>query len=258
MNHMLSVHGIESTAMGSVLLTLDRGNTTLDAMWHGVSPARRRLDPEDGAAVQAFLAHCLPDQVVGLTVVAGGLDRIEDLLAAKGSRMLRAGRDLPCPLILAYSRPEDLGVDRWVGALAAWRLFGASLVVDCGTAVTLNLVDGEGVFRGGAIAPGAKAMVRGLAAAAPGLPLAALEPEFNLPATDTVESVGGGVQVGFRAMVDGLIDAVLPAANPATTIVVTGGWASLYLRGTRRSCRLVPDLIHQGLRCLVEPHVSNS
>src|SRR5690606_11778764 len=122
--------------------------------------------PETVLAEVATLAG-VPVRAVASTVVAGGLTALEAVLADAGVRLEVAGRDLPCPLPLAYADPNELGTDRWLAALAAFAAHGAAVVVQCGTAITADAVDASGRFLGGAIAPGLRAMAAGLAAAAP-------------------------------------------------------------------------------------------
>ena len=245
-------------SVASGLLTLDRGNTTLDGMWHGESPWRQRVDPSDRAAVERLLmAHDL-DTVAALTVVASGLVEVEQLLAGR-AQLLVAGRDLLCPLPVAYPDPEALGVDRWVGAFAAHRLYGAAVVVDCGTAVTVNLVDGDGTFLGGAIAPGPGSLAGILATVTPALPTVDLAADLTLPALDPAAAVAAGVQLGFCGAVDRLRDELVAASNlDRPTVVVTGGHAEVYLRHGHANAHHHPDLLHRGLRWLVETNDSNS
>mgnify|MGYP000981636250 FL=1 len=73
------------------------------------------------------------------------------------------GRELHTGLALKVKRPRQVGADRLAGALAAHRRFGAAMVVDFGTAVTVNSVTAKGEFLGGAIAPGAALIGRALA-----------------------------------------------------------------------------------------------
>jgi pantothenate kinase type III len=81
-----------------------------------------------------------------------GSTRFATLLVPARIPLLQAGIDLPCPLPLAYETPHTLGADRWVTALAAHRRHGRAVVVDCGSATTVNLVEADGTFHGGAIA----------------------------------------------------------------------------------------------------------
>ena len=153
-----------------VVLTIDRGNSTLDCQRiEGGATTRRRLSPDDAAGLEALLDPP-PAAAVACTVIPDGLRCASAVLAEHDVRLMVAGLDLPCPLDLRYPNPETLGPDRWLAAWAAYREFGASVVVDCGTAVTVDIVTGTGVFLGGAIAPGAATLARGLSDAVPSLP----------------------------------------------------------------------------------------
>jgi type III pantothenate kinase len=242
-----------------LLLTVDRGNTTLDCcLWGGSLERRQRLDPET-PGIEAFVAGRLPDLAGGLSVVPDGLGPVADGLRRLGVELLVAGVDLPCPLDLAYPEPATLGVDRWVAALAARRLFGTAVVVDCGTAVTVDLVTAEGRFLGGAIAPGLAALARGLAAGAPALPVWDRRPPAVLPPVDSADAVRAGVTLGFAALCDGLVERLRAAAGrPDAVAVVTGGDAEALLEHARSRFRHVPDLVHEGLRCLLSARLSSS
>ena len=188
---------------------------------------------------------------MAVSVVPDGLLALTAASAARGIPLQVAGRELPCPLRLEYDTPRTLGADRWVGALAAFRRYGRSIVVDCGTATTVNLVDGDGVFRGGSIAPGLGALVTGLAVAAPALPIPRLDAEPAVPPRNTQSAIDTGVLLGYCGLVERLVSATLRAARGPAQVVLTGGHAARLLRHTNLHPVHVPDLVHQGLRALV-------
>ena len=239
-------------ASGSWLLTLDRGNSTLDCMLRGADAEdRASLAPESRAELREFLAGRLPGSAVGCSAVQGGLDAVAGHLADLGVEMQLAGRDLPCPLQLRYSTPETLGTDRWVAALAAHRQWGAACVVDLGTATTVDLVDRNGVYRGGAIAPGYSALVAALAAQAPALPAPPHDTGFGTPPESSIEAVAMGVQIGFCGMVERLVSDMIEGQPEPPPVLLTGGAAPHYLRHGRLTAVHVPDLVHRGLGLLV-------
>ncbi len=239
-------------ASGSWLLTLDRGNSTLDCMLRGPDTEHRaNLTPESRKELREFLAGHLPCSAVGCSAVLGGLDAVARNLADLGVEMQLAGRDLPCPLQLRYSTPETLGTDRWVAALAAYRQWGAACVVDLGTATTVDLVDGNGVYRGGAIAPGFSALVTALAAQAPALPATPPNTGFGTPPESSNEAVAMGVQIGFCGMVERLVADMIEGEPGPLPVLLTGGAAPHYLRHGRLNPVHVPDLVHRGLGLLV-------
>ncbi|MBL0922338.1 MAG: type III pantothenate kinase, partial [Phycisphaerales bacterium] len=92
-------------------------------------------------------------------------DRLEGALDDTEPETYRIGRDIGVPMLHALdaSGAKTVGQDRLLAALAAFEgVKQACVVVDAGTAVTVDFVDGEGVFQGGAIAPGASLMLRSL------------------------------------------------------------------------------------------------
>jgi type III pantothenate kinase len=228
-----------------VLLTLDRGNTTLDAMLHGPLPRRQRLPPD--ASVLGFCGADRPTRCVGVSVVPGGLDGAGAQLLAAGLSLELACRDLPCPLPLDYETPATLGADRWLGALAAHRRFGRAVVVDCGSATTVNLVEQDGTFRGGPIAPGLRAIVQGMAAVTPHLPPAQPREAVPWPPRSSAAAVHTGALLAFCGAVERLVAEALRSARGPATVVLTGGHADDYRSAGRLQPEYVPDLVHQGL-----------
>jgi len=237
---------------------MDRGNTALDCLLTGPGLQRRQRISVSSPGLQEFLAGQRPQLALGLSVVAGGLDLAVGLLQDLGCSLQHAGTDLPCPLDLDYPL-EQLGVDRWVAALAAQRRFGDALVVDCGSALTLDLVSAAGRFHGGMIAAGADALRLGLAAVAPALP----DPQAGnlpaLPVDNSCDSVSAGVNYGFLCLVDGLVDRLLASSVlESPTLVLTGGDADIVIAHSRHRFAHLPELIHEGLRCLLNSNRSRS
>lgn len=192
-----------------------------------------------------------PAVAVACTVIPDGLRCASAVLAEHDVRLIVAGLDLPCPLDLRYPNPETLGPDRWLAAWAAYREFGASVVVDCGTAVTVDIVTGTGVFLGGAIAPGAATLARGLSDAVPSLPTPdPARPVSGVPVT-SVDAVGAGVRLGFCGAVERLVlDLEQAGGVEGAARVLTGGEAEVYLSYGRLAFVHVPDLVHRGLAAL--------
>jgi type III pantothenate kinase len=245
----------------AVWLTVDRGHTTLDCMLHRGETAllRARLDPQDAPGIERFVARETVVGIAAASVVPDGLDQVQRWARQRDLPFLLAGRELPCPLAIDYEDPRALGVDRWVGAYAAHRMFGDAVVADCGTAVTINAVTREGRFVGGAIGPGLQALLAGMQARTPRLPIADVRAgRPRLPAPTTEEAVNAGVAFGFCGLVERLVGEVAAAAGlqPATR-VATGGDADVLLRAAQSRFEPVPDLVHRGLRWLLQRHGSS-
>ncbi len=233
-----------------MLLTIDRGNTTLDVMLHGPRSRRARLSPTE--PLDAFLGGESVRGAVAVTVVPGGLDEPLARLRALGVPTAIAGVDLPCPLRLDYATPKTLGPDRWLSALAAHRRHGRCVVVDCGSATTVNLVEEDGTFCGGAIAPGLRAIVEGMASVTPRLPRAEPQLAVEMPPRSSADAVNTGALLAFCGAVERLVADTLQCARGPCTVALTGGHAEDYLRRGRLRPNWEPDLVHAGLRALAE------
>jgi len=241
------------------LLTVDCGNSTIDCLRHD-DGSRLSFDSggPDRAPLVAFLLRPGLARCVGCSVVRDRIAEVETTLAAVGVPLRLAGRDFGCPLALDYETPHTLGADRWIGAFAAFRQFGRAVVVDCGTATTVNLVEADGTFRGGPIAPGLRAYVTGMQAVTPELLAPRLDGVAALPARSTQTAVDAGVLLGYAGMVEQLVAAQLGVARGPAQVVITGGNAARLGAHTRLRAEYVPDLIHRGLRALAEPPTCSS
>jgi type III pantothenate kinase len=149
---------------------------------------------------------------------------------------------------VAYDRPEDVGADRVVDALAAREAFGAPvIIVDFGTATTLDLVNAEGDYVGGAIMPGLALAAKTLSESA-----ARLVPvEYKAPASvvgkNTDDSIRSGLIYGTAAAVDGMIEKFREEIGERCPVVATGGLAK-YVVGPSEYVEVVdPDLTLKGL-----------
>jgi type III pantothenate kinase len=163
--------------------------------------------------------------------------------------VFRIGEDLPVPIRTALADNASPGQDRLLNALAAFEhLKQACIVVDCGTAVTVDFVDGEGVFQGGAIAPGAHMQLHSLhhgTAALPHVHLAAPDPTpFG---KDTAQAMLNGVFYGIRGMVRLLAERYAEAYEAYPPIIATGGDAPLIFEGDDLIDRIIPDLTLWGI-----------
>jgi len=156
------------------------------------------------------------------------------------------------PVTASY---PGMGVDRWLAIQPVWTTLRAPFcLVDAGTATTVDLVDGQGVHRGGWIMPGMEAAREGLLARAPGLQRARPERSaLPLPARDTAQGIedglllqqAGGVAQAYR------IAAGVPDLGGEPALVMTGGAAGP-LQSLLEGARVEPDLVLRGLAMAVE------
>ena len=176
-------------------------------------------------------------------------------LRGEVEHIAHAGGDLPIPLTTSVARPERVGVDRLLCCLAAFNMAEqACIVVDAGTAITVDFVDGQGVHHGGAIAPGVAAMLQGLGEAAPALPkltapdaLAISTPQAEPWGADTEPAMAVGVRAAAVGLVHALVDRFALAYGAYPRVIATGGDALTLFENDELVEHIVPDLQLAGL-----------
>lgn len=151
----------------------------------------------------------------------------------------------------AYTEPARLGVDRWAAMVAAYRMTGKTVcVVDCGTAITLDVVDATGRHLGGVIAPGLGMMKKGLLGTAN---IAHVDGDFSgLLATNTSDGVSAGCLHAAAGLVDRLVARLALDIQSGLTCLLTGGDAQRLAPCLATSCRVVDDLVLLGIALLAE------
>lgn len=143
-----------------------------------------------------------------------------------GNRPLVVGPGLKTGLPIAYENPREVGADRIVNAIAAIAAFGAPvIVIDFGTATTLDVVDRGGSYLGGAIAPGIETSAEALFRRAARLSAVDLEPPAHVIGRNTRESIQAGLLFGEAARVDGLVRRTVAELGYDCAVVATGGLA---------------------------------
>jgi type III pantothenate kinase len=150
----------------------------------------------------------------------------------------------------AYSQPSKLGVDRWLALIAGYQqVKGAVLVIDVGSALTIDAVDAAGVHLGGYIIPGQQLMANSLLHDTEQVRfesvLEAASPRFGA-------STGGSVYGGIAAALLGTVNVAVTEANEQIpegfAILFTGGGGHVLQEQMPEGTRLVPDLVLDGLR----------
>ena len=156
-------------------------------------------------------------------------------------------------LVLKIDRPEELGADRIIDAVAGLEKYGAPLIiVDFGTAITFDCLSAEGHYLGGAIAPGVGISADALFTRAAKLPRADLIAPPSVLATNTVHGMQSGIIYGFAGLVDGIVSRLKKELGGSPKVVATGGMASLMIHHAKTLDVLDEDLTIQGLRTVYE------
>ena len=152
--------------------------------------------------------------------------------------------------------PKDIGADRIVNAVAAAALYGApSIVVDFGTATSFDVVDADGAFVGGAIAPGVRLSTEALADHAARLPKIEIVRPDAVLARSTVTALQSGIVHGFAGQVDTLVRRLTDELGGPAVTVATGGMATSVLDVCETIDHHDPSLTLHGLQLIWERNV---
>lgn len=154
--------------------------------------------------------------------------------------------------ILNYNR-RQLGADRIAAAVAAREIYKRPvIVIDAGTAITIDLVNSKGEFAGGVIVPGLQTAAESLHRVAEKLPLVKIGHSGRIKGRDTRSAINSGIANGYAGMVDHLIREMKRESKTNASVVVTGGDAKLLKGMCRTIDRIHPHLVLEGLRVVWE------
>ncbi len=258
-----------------MLLAVDAGNTNMvfSLVEDGVIRTRWRIatDPRRTADQYSVWLHQLlaleglgredVEAVIIGTVVPRALHNLQ-VLAQKyfGVDALVAGiAPVDYKVVLDVEDPRSVGADRVLNTIAAHALYeGDLIVIDFGTATTFDLVDYEGAYKGGVIAPGINLSLDALVAAAAKLPRVAIQaPEgLSVIGRTTEDQMHIGIYWGYVAMMEGLVERMRTEIGRPSRVIATGGLAALFDQHSDLFDAIEPDLTIQGLAMLYQRSLS--
>lgn len=152
-----------------------------------------------------------------------------------------------------YTPVTDVGADRIVNAAAAFMLYGGpAVVVDLGTATTVDAISIDGEYLGGAIAPGIGISVEALFNAAARLPRIELVKPPTAIGTTTKTSMQAGIIYGFAGQIDAIVERFCEELGVNVKVIATGGLAEFIAPETKTIQIVNPLLMLEGLRLLYE------
>lgn len=185
---------------------------------------------------------------------AARLEAAVAAVSATSHRPLRQRRIMhtDLPLAITVAEPDRTGIDRLCGAAAAALVKSAdrpAIIVDCGTAATVDMVAADGTFLGGAILPGPALMARALADGTSKLPeVVALgtSPPPPMPGRSTHEAIAAGVGFGIQGAVARLVAEAQRSFEGRAEVILTGGWRGA-VRAALPGATEIPDLVLHGI-----------
>jgi type III pantothenate kinase len=254
-----------------MLLAIDVGNTqtvvglytdaVLTDHWRIATVAERTSD-ELALVVQQFLGFhgfSFEDSITGVAI-ASGVPRVTAALREMVERyfgfaplVIEPGVRTGMPIL--YDNPKEVGADRIADAVGAYDLYGGPcVVVDMGTATTVEAISANGEYMGGAITPGVGVSLDALYQSAAALRRVELVEPRSVIGRSTVESIEAGTLYGFAGLVDSLARRFMEELGPST-VVATGGFSSLIAPYSDTIEHVEPWLTLHGLRIVYERNV---
>lgn len=239
-----------------MILYIDVGNTALKWRLRSCGNARQGggVHQRDWHGMSAGLAAEIGGSVDEIWVASvAGRDADRELAVALEARFATAGRFYysrgeHLGIRNSYSQPERLGVDRWLAMLEAWHQVGANIIVDCGSALTLDAVDARGEHLGGYIVPGL-AMLEGSLLKSTGSVRfdSPMQWQSLDPGNSTLDCVHNGAIRMTVAFVTDAVVALQKAVQDTCTVFLTGGDAERVGRWLDIPVEVAPELVLDGL-----------
>ena len=252
-----------------MIIVIDIGNTnikygvydgeTLKASFR-VTSARKKTADEYGT----ILLNLLESSGMGPDDITGGI--ISSVIPALNYTVIHAcesflhvkplvvGPGIRTGLNLKVDNSREVGADRIVNSVAAYRKYGGPcVVIDFGTATTFNVITQDGAFIGGAIAPGIKGSLASLVSGTAQLPDVELEFPGKAIGTDTITNMQSGLLYGFAGLVEYVVKKMKVEINrPDAKVIATGGLGEFIAAEARCIDIVDRKLTLEGLRMIYE------
>lgn len=207
-------------------------------VWLNQLMQHEHLRPADIAEV--VISNVAPATLFNLRVLCDRYFHTRPLVVGKAGCAL--------PVEVRVDNPAEVGADRLVNTVAAFRTYGPNLVVvDFGTATTFDVVAEDGAYIGGVIAPGINLSLEALKTAAAHLPHIDVTMPPAVIGTNTINCMQSGIFWGYVGLIEGLVTRIAAERGRKMTVIGTGGLAPLIARGTQMIQHVDTELTMRGL-----------
>lgn len=249
-----------------MLLALDAGNTNvtigvfdgnkLAAHWRLRTVHDQTADEWGVLLRNLFALNSIDLHGIDGIIIASVVPPIDSRLAEMAERYFRlTPMFITCEtdtgLTIRYDNPREVGADRIVNGVAAFRKYGGPcVVVDLGTAITFDAVSHKAEYLGGIICPGIGISIDALFSRTARLPLVAFGEPEKLIGTNTVGSMQSGLYYGAIGMIDGILARLIEQLGPDTKCLATGGQAAMIVKSSMYLKVVDDDLTLDGLQMI--------
>lgn len=233
---------------------MDIGNTRikLAVLDGGQVVAQRSVERLLASVLEELLGGVRADRAI-VASTRGEADEAMELVGAYARRVLEFTSQTPVPIGSTYLTPETLGRDRLAAAVGAATLYPGRnvLVVDFGTAVTIDLVTADNTFRGGCISPGLSMRLRALHDFTARLPLCSPTERGELLGLATEDAIRLGVMNSLAFEIEGYIER-LNGRFDDLCVIFTGGDANFFVKRIKNTIFACCNLVFCGLDRILE------
>lgn len=247
------------------LLAVNVGNSrvTIGTFVNGELDGVARVNLDDTAGIGdavrdawAKFTDSSRPEICGASVNPIAQESVEHVIVqAAGKPVQWVGREIDLPMKVTTEEPKQTGIDRVLTLAAAFeQIQNGCVVVDAGTALTINVCNEKGEFLGGAIAPGARLMLESLNEHTAKLPKVALAFPAGPIGRSTEQAMLVGVVHGIRGMVQSIIEQYAEVLGRWPELIATGGDAPLLFGDWELTHAVSPDLILYGIALAYTEH----
>ena len=251
-----------------MFLAVDIGNTSVkiglykssgfSSIWR-TKPDQTNRQFLDFQSIESWLVNdnVTPQQIKNIAIasVAPQLTNIvsESLQDYFDAGSLVLDSNLNLELKLKVDNPKELGIDRIINAVSATMIVGNPIIIiDFGTATTFDVVDKNGDYIGGTIAPGVSLSSKVLASNAAKLPQIPLEFPSKWIGKNTIESMQSGLMNGYLGLVEGMVEGINTELGQKANVIATGGLATAISEKSNFIERVEPNLTLDGIKRIWE------
>lgn len=251
-----------------MLLAIDIGNTNIslgcirdnNILFEArIATDRSRTSDQYGTEILTMLgAFGIKKEEISDCIIASVVPPVFNsvrtgVLKVIGKQPMVVGPGLKTGLNIRVDIPSQVGSDRIVIAVAALAEYEAPLILlDLGTATTIDVVEPGNTYVGGVIAPGVKISSDALTSRAAMLPGISLEQPKQVVGKNTIDCMRSGIMYGTAAMIDGMIDRIAEELGHKSTVIATGGIAQFIAPLCKHDIILERDLLLKGLNIIYQ------